>query len=112
MLVTGVKKKKRGRRIKLGTELISVRNVALRTCSEFFPSPGLVWVSVLEGTGRIGGQLRELWVQAVWQAEGGPADNYKEEYKTGESEERQGVSVHGYTWRALSDDQDGKALDP
>lgn len=35
------------KRIKLGTELISVRNVAFRTCFEFLPSPGLVWVWVV-----------------------------------------------------------------
>lgn len=55
------------KRIKLGTELISVRNVALRTCFEFLPSPGLVWVLALEGPARIRGQLL---VQAVLERRG------------------------------------------
>lgn len=77
---------KKKKRIKFGTELISVRNVALRTWFEFLPSSGLVWVLVLEGRDRIGGQLP---VQAACQAEGEPTNNYEEENKMGESEERQ-----------------------
>lgn len=73
------------KRIRFGTELISVRNVALRTWSEFLPSSGLVWVLVLEGRDRIGGQLP---VQAACQAGGEPTNNYKEEYKMGAIREK------------------------